>query len=254
MHFEVAPGMGNVDIFRRLQDLMIQIPPLLETFDTLAIADINKKAEETVLTRILHRCSSLHAQLLAWYEVLSEQIPGQLYSSSPSKAHSPADLFGTRIFPLAFEFPSLNIAQLLLLYWSTLIVLYRTMQDIDKREQKTRNETDDAEHPPRLLLQYSASDSDPTFTQHFNPSCPSTNHVALLAKKICQSFEYCYKSTNSTISVQYTVFPRWVVQEFYASRPEYDRQLAWCEEVHNMTAPGSRFDLGFTKFGNLNEV
>jgi hypothetical protein len=232
---------------------MIQIPPLLETFDTLLITDINKEAEESVLTRIIHRCSSLHTQLLAWYRVLNEQIPGQMYWSGPSKAHNPADLFGTRIFPLAFEFPSLNISQLLLLYWSTLIVLYRTMQDIDKREQRFRSEADDTEHSPSSLLQDSASDSDPTFTQHHSPNCPSTNHIAPLAGKICQSFGYCYKSTSGTLGVQYTLFPRWVVQEFYASRPEYYRQLAWCEEIHNMTTPGSRFDLGVTRIGNLNE-
>ena len=69
-------------------------------------------------------------------------MPLQLYSSIHPVAQTPADTSGTRIFPRAFQFPSLNIAQILLLYWSALIVLDRTMQDVDYIIAKTQVETE----------------------------------------------------------------------------------------------------------------
>lgn len=83
--------------------------------------------------------------------------------------------------------------------------------------------------------------------------CLSDDDVAALAKKICQSFEYCYKSTNGTLGVQSTIFPRWVATDFYASRNKYKRELEWCEGVENMTAPESRFDVRVAKFGDMAE-
>lgn len=99
----------------------------------------------------------------------------------------------------------------------------------------------------------SASESDLGFSQHSSHSIPSTVHIASLAGKICQFFEYCYKGTNGTFGIQSTVFPRWVATEFYASDPNYHCEWAWCEEVDNMTAPGSRFDLPVMKFRSLVE-
>jgi hypothetical protein len=84
-------------------------------------------------------------------------------------------------------------------------------------------------------------------------SFPSTDDIVALAKKICQSFEYCYKGNNGTLGVQSTVFPRWVATEFYASRQKYHRELMWCNEVKNMTAEGARFDVTVAKFGEITE-
>jgi hypothetical protein len=229
---------------------MIQIPPILETFDKLAIADLDTAIESIVLTRLFQRCTSLQAQLLTWCEVLREHVPGQLYSSHPSIAHNPADAPGSQTFPLAFHFPTLSIAQLLLLYWSTLIVLYRTMQDISVQLGQPHS----FPSPGKLSSSSSSPDQELCIDNNLdNHTCPSTDQITTLAKKICQSFEYCYKSTNGTLGAQSTIFPRWVATEFYASQPDYHRELAWCEQVENMTAPGSRFDVRVAKFGDMGE-
>lgn len=226
---------------------MAQVPPIEEAFDTLVMANANKAAERIMLTRLLQRCSALHAQLLTWCEYLREQVHGSLYRSVPSVAHSPADPLNGRIFPLAFHFPNLSIAQQLLLYWSTLIVLYRTIQDIDKRLRS--NKTEDVVVGSESRLTDNASRSD----LRSDHNCPSNATISALANKICQSFEYCYRSTNGTLGVQSTIIPRWVAHDFYASHPEYERELAWCDEVDNMTALDSRFDLQVMKFGNCSE-
>lgn len=226
---------------------MTQVLPILEAFDTLVMASANKAAKCIMLARLLQRCSALHAQLLAWCEHLREQVHGSLYWSASSVAHNPADPLNSRIFPLAFHFPNLSIAQLLLLYWSTLIVLFRTIQDIGTKLRS--NEIEDSALGPKSLLKDGASWNDPGFDHNY----PSNTTIAALANKICQSFEYCYHSTNGTLGLQSTIFTRWVAQDFYASQPDCHRELAWCEEVDNMTAPDSRFDLQVMKLGNCSE-
>jgi hypothetical protein len=235
------------DLFTRLLDLMTQVPPILEAFDALVMTNANKAAERTFLIRLLQQCTTLHAQLLAWCEDLREQIQGPLYWSVPSVARNPADAINDRIFPLAFHFPTLSIAQLLLLYWSTLIVLYRTTQDIDKRLRSNKTEASFTGSNSRPRRDVRGND------QRSDYNCPSNTTISPLANKICQSFEFCYHSSNGTLGVQSTVFPRWVAHKFYASDPEYGRKFAWCEEIHKMTAPDSRFDLKIMKLGNCAE-
>jgi hypothetical protein len=226
------------DLYCHLQDLKIQLPTIMERLDMLSVST-SKTAERPILIRLLQLCSSLNAQLLAWKEKLEKQGHNQLYWMVPSVANNPADdpIFG-RVFPVAFQFPSLRIAQLLLLYWSTLILLYRTIQDIQKRLKWQVSDDPAWEHS------FGLQDSD------WNEVCsdhrrPSHRRIALLANDICQSLEYCYHHTNGTHGPQLTVFPLWVVQNFYRSQLDKGRELAWCSELGNMTAPDSRFDLYF---------
>ena len=225
------------DLYCRILDLMIKIPSIMESLDRLAFST-HRATETTVLSRLLQICSGLHEQLTTWNKDLKKQVDGELYWIVPSLAHSPADdPIRGRIFPLAFNFPSLNIAQLLLLYWSTLIVLYQTIQGIQQRLIRCGKENTEME----LNLRYEdTADRDERWLDH---NCPSTSRVADLAKNICQSLEYCYRRKNGMLGLQSTVFPRWVAHEFYSSQPDCLRELIWCSEVGNMTAPDSRFDL-----------
>ena len=219
---------------------MIQLPSIMEALDMLVVSS-NKTAERPVLIRSLQRCSSLNRQLLAWKENLENQDHSQLYWMVPSAADSPADdpVLG-RVFPLAFQFPSLRIAQLLLLYWSMLILLYRTIQDIKKRLKRQVANGTVTQHSFGLQER----DRGEVCSEH---SCPSNDLIVLLANNICQSLEYCYRTTNGTHGPQLTSFPLWVAQNFYESQSDRGRELAWCSELGNTTAPNSRFDLYFIK-------
>jgi hypothetical protein len=228
------------DLYCHLLDLMIQLPSIMEELDMLAMS-INKAAERPALIRLLQLCSSLNGQLLAWNKKLENQVQGQLYWMVPSVASSPADdpILG-RVFPLVFQFPSLRTAQLLLLYWSLLVLLFRTIQDIQKRlNMQATSET---------ALQTNFA---PTYTDRRElcneQICPSNDQIAVLANNISQSFEYCYRTKHGTLGLQTTVFPLWVVRNFYESQSDRSRELVWCSELGNMSAPDSRFDLHVMK-------
>lgn len=214
---------------------MTQLPAIMELLD--------KTAERPGLVQLLESCLSLNEQLLAWNEKLSHQVHGQLYWIVPSVACSPVDdpVLG-RIFPLAFQFPNLGIAQLLLMYWSMLVLLYRTIQDIQKRLKKQL--TGDTS------IQQSSGHQDRYRSELFSDhSDPSNEQISLLANNISQSFEYCYHTKSGTHGLQSTIFPRWVAQSFYESQPDKGQELAWCSELGNMTAPDSQFHLFVMKLG-----
>ena len=224
-----------------LMDLMIQLPSIMEALDALPVGT-NKTAERPILIQLLQLCSSLNGQLLAWSEQLKTKVCGQLYWTVPSIANNPADEpnLGS-IFPLAFQFPSLKIAQLLLLYWSTLILLFRTTQDIQKRLKNQVTSDIATPHP------FSLQDTDRSILCQDN-NYPPDDRIALLANNISQSLEYCYHSKNGTLGPQSTIFAVWVAESFYKSQSDKSRELAWCSELGNMTAPDSRFDLYIMKF------
>lgn len=211
--------LENYDLYVHLQDLMIQLPFIMESFDTL-IRSITRIPERPVLIQLGQLCSRLSAKLHTWNEKLKEQVPGQLYWMTPSVAHSPAyhPILGS-VFPLALQFPNLRIAQLLLLYWSILIMLYRTVQDIENRiGRQIANDT----KTHHSFDPYAGYKIEPYYGQR----PPSNEIIALLANNISQSLEYCYRTTNGTHGPQLASFPLWVAYSFYKSQPERNMELA----------------------------
>jgi hypothetical protein len=229
---------------------MIQLPSIMEVLDRLAMST-TKTDERRILIRLLQLCASLDEQLLAWHEKLKTQIQGKVYWTVPSVADNPADDPALeRVFPLAFRFPSLRIAHLLLFYWSMLILLYRTIQDIQKRLKRLKMQLTRA---TTMRYNFDVQDRDRSELR-VEHNFPSDDRIALLANNISQSLEYCYRTKNGTLGPQVSIFPLLVAQSFYKSQPDRDRQLAWCSELGNMTAPDSRFDLYVIKFSEDGEA
>jgi hypothetical protein len=199
--------------------------------------DTSKTVERPGLIGLLQLCSSIDGLLLAWNKDLKKHDRSPLYWAVPSVAESPADdpVLG-RVFPLAFHFPSLKIAQLLLLYWSMLILLYCTIQDIQERFTKHVTGGSTTQHSFGLQ----GGDRSEVYS---GPSCPSKELITHLANNIVQSLEYCYRTKNGTLGHQITIFPLWVARSFYESQSDRSRELAWCSALGNTTAPDARFDL-----------
>jgi hypothetical protein len=252
----------NPEMFGYLQDLMIQLPPIMEVFDSRPTASNSgaiNTANRPFLTRMLQSCSHLNADLLSWYKHLRTQISGMLYWTVPCMTQSPADnaVYGP-VFPLAFEFANLSVAQLLLLYWSTLILLHRVMKEVLQELEQHAIEQSMTQDNFGNLETIDSNES--RFNHKFAKAqlpCPdsssrpypSNNDIALLAKNICQSMEYCYLTKSGTLGLQSTIFPLWVAQEFYASQPDRGREMSWCSEVHNMTRTDSRYGVKVMRFG-----
>jgi hypothetical protein len=235
-----ADKSENHGLYCHLQDLMTQLPVIMELLD--------KTSERPGLIRLLQSCSKLNEQLLAWNEKLTHQVHGQLYWIVPSITDSPTDdpILGS-IFPLVFRFPNLGIAQLHLMYWSMLILLYCTIQDIQNRlKRQEASDTSFQQGTRQRDRDRSELSSD--------YSHPSNEQISLLADNVSRSFEYCYRTKSGTHGLQSTIFPRWVAQSFYESQPNKGREVAWCSGLGSMTAPDSRFDLYVMKIGEEGSV
>ena len=242
---------------------MIKVPYIMEALDILSNKTSSNKdaAKRDALDGLLQACFHINRQLLTWHQRLRYEFNGELFKVVPAVAHNPADddIHG-QVFPLAFEFPMLSVAQLVVLYWTTTLLLYRTIKDIQKLLERY-----DGGAVPKM------PDQDPTAALKL--SCPAevclsreTSHgglpvselpspsygesMSLLAANICQSVEYCYRSSNGTLGIQSTIFTIWAAESFYASQPALTRERKWCSEIGNMMAPNSRFDMTVMKFKN----
>lgn len=227
---------------------MIKLPPIMEAFDSLDASQpshTNKSTTRQSLIAMLQTCSNLNAALLSWFEDMKTKFPVELYWSVPAAAHNPADdTPHGKVFPIAFEFAKLSVAQLILLHWSTLLLLYRLILDIHQKLE------------PHAIEETTTEQRYGTFWASLPHQYPaiSKDTIAKISQNICQSIEHCYNRKNGTLGVQSTVFPLWFVEDWYASQPDRWRELAWCEGVGGMTAKDSRFDLRVTRFRKgLNE-
>lgn len=250
-------------LFDGLQGLMIKVPYIMEALDIIqapSITRTNDTANRLDLLDLLRSCFQINAQLLTWYRVLQFQVNGELYTVAPAVAQNPADdrILG-RVFSFAIHFQSLSLAQLILLYWSTMILLYRIIGDIQKllreyysitAQNKSKKDVFPKSAMGQAAEEWSYHGPHSGGLPHLAQSpllYPLLESTARFAANICQSVEYCYRSENGTLGLQSTVFPIWAAKDFYASQPSLHREFQWCSEIGNMRAPDSRFDLKVMK-------
>jgi hypothetical protein len=241
-------------LFDTLQDLMIRIPYIVEALDTirgLSTTNADNTESRRALFDLLQSCLQISTQLLAWRKGLQLQVTGELYTVVPAVAHNPVDdeICG-QVFPLAIHFKTLSVAQLVLLYWSTMIILYRTIVDIQIVLGEHYGVTKETLPRPEALSLDTATNRGIRCPNRSSLRGPLYENIVCFAANICQSIEYCYSSENGTLGLQSTVFPIWAAQDFYASQPALHRQFQWCSEIGNMIAPNSRFDLKVMKLKN----
>jgi hypothetical protein len=244
---------------------MIKVPYIMEAFDILTHKNtsFNDIAKRKDLIHLIRSCYHVNAQLLTWHQKLRYELNGEFYTFVPAVAQNPTDdEIRGRVFPFAIQFPTLSAAQLMLLYWSTMLLLYRTIGDIQKLLEvhkdgampKTPGQDPPAAqkslpHPAEISVYREITSGElPLAKCPLYSSLPES--MGLFAANICQSVEYCYHSKNGSLGLQSTVFPIWAAQEFYASQPALSREWQWCSEIGNMTAPDSRFDLKVMKLNS----
>jgi hypothetical protein len=244
---------------------MIKVPYIMEAFDILSRetkkSNVGTKLRNA-LVYLLRSCFQINTRLLVWHKSLRHEVSGELYTVLPSIARNPADdEIRGRVFPLAIQFPTLSVAQLMLLYWSTMLLLYRIIGDIQKvlqdynqhASQDTPSSGSGRLLPPAEARGYHGCASEELSVENLPLYYALPESMRQFAASICQSVEYCYQSKNGTLGLQSTVFPIWAAQDFYASQSAMYREWQWCSEIENMTAPDSRFDLKVMKLQKLIE-
>jgi hypothetical protein len=236
----ISPRQTLYDPYIDLSEIIVDLPSILEHADRLRDVSSFSNTPATA-SRLYESAWSLCNKFHDWHHELLSEIPGLVYWPVPSSVPNPADgIAQGRVFPLSLQFESLHIAQLMLIYWSALALLYSAMYKVYSILQSPRYFSGVIEIPiasENMEISNCALDSCPSSisaqaTAKWDMATPpSIEEMIRLAKCICQSVEYCYNIDRGTLGPQSTVFSLWAAKQAFLSQPGYERELAWCSEI-----------------------
>ena len=105
-------------------DCVWKVPAILQRSDVV-FAETDAAARADGLRESTARCLEVDARLHALYDDFDKSISGPLYWPQLSGVDGPAeDAALGKIFPVSFFFPAFPVAQALIVYWLSLMVLH----------------------------------------------------------------------------------------------------------------------------------
>ncbi|KAE9375085.1 hypothetical protein N431DRAFT_502071 [Stipitochalara longipes BDJ] len=164
---------------------------------------------------ILKSCWKVDVKLSSFFKRLDKSTTAPLYWSELSTGFN-ADIKASEagcIFPVAFQFTDLCLAQICLSYWATCSILWSGMGFLYR------------------LLTSPLTHSEPQL--HFNandlPQLGNRLDLPALAKNICQSIEFCSQLGSAGTWQTIAIFPLSVAIETLKVDPECRRELEWVQ-------------------------
>lgn len=236
--------------------MVADVPALLEQAVSLTWID----AEGTLLERSSAVTKSLLAMaksLRIWHDEFLEASPTPQYWLAPSRVASPANTDNAeRLFPLCFEFQSLDSAVPIVMCWAVLAQLYshviqicdlvqsRLDRHIDVEGLLSRGETTAAS---------SEQTSEPSAIDIDHPAIDAQIEGGKMARSVCQSLEYFHRVEMGTYGSHATTYPCWSSRQYFRLHPGYKRELSWVQNVHQMEGDGLRWGLSMMTFADIHE-
>ncbi|KAF1832296.1 hypothetical protein BDW02DRAFT_571215 [Decorospora gaudefroyi] len=220
MNIDYAPeSLGG------LLDVISPVPKLLEESDN-AIESGTKDPD------LLRSLVDIFKRIEAWQYAYKLSLPGQPYWATPARLHNPSDDSYTNcLFPFALDFENMDVAinytfsaAVMLQILSAALLLGRQTCDAASRHE---------------ACQYASQEQD--FGTHREQcSLPSIqNEADRLARFLCQSVEYCFRSEMGTLGAQITCLPLWAMGNYFR-QAGLQRELQWCKKIKDMKGPSMR--------------
>lgn len=238
----------------QVYQMVADVPAILEQAVFLTRVD----AEGTLLERSSAVTKSLLAMaksLRIWHDEFCEASPTPQYWLIPSQVASPANTDNAeRLFPLCFEFQSLDAAVPIVMCWAVLAQLYshviqicdlvqlRLDRHIDAEDLLSRREITAAS--PGLTSEQRAVDND-------QPAIDIHKEGGKMARSVCQSLEYFHWVEMGTYGSHATTYPCWSSRQYFRLHPGYEKELSWVQNVHQMKGDGMRWGLSMMTFADI---
>ncbi|KAH8659327.1 hypothetical protein BGZ60DRAFT_415048 [Tricladium varicosporioides] len=192
------------------------------------------------LQRMINESWALDAQLYAFFLKLEKETLGPIYWSEPSKAQ--VACIGTEntenVFPDVFAFSDLRTAQTCMLYWATLSILWSGMGYLYGFVTGLQQHA--ASIPSSSPSTPSSDSQTPPPSLPF-PQLPPLTHrtnVAVLAKNICRSFEFCIQDDFKGAGLGQVVLPMKVAIETLNDAGGCEKELRWAKKAMDLLAGG----------------
>ncbi|KAF5690414.1 hypothetical protein FCIRC_867 [Fusarium circinatum] len=219
--------------FGAMLDMSINIPSVMAEAHTLALS--NEKDREKVL-RYVNLLTEKFRLLEDWRALVHRKIAARnqtpLFWTVPSRASNPADDgYPDKLFPFALIFSSVEAASPWILGSSIMLDIVETILLL--REKLGGSDTSSS--PGESLNGYKEK------------SPPNQADADRIARMLCQSIEYCYRSENGTFGPQITCNAQTTLLGYFAGRG-MKRELEWCRAIKYMKGPGTSFGIDLMQF------
>ena len=171
---------------------------------------------------LLEECQKLQSKMVAWLEGLNIEIPPPHHWPAFATLRNPVDdLENRRIFPVAFRFPNLFIAKIMLDYWvlsiilnSTTYRLYLTLKGEGRlRPGQPAHPADDWNAKAAAIIINERVISPAELVQ-------SPRVIKAFADNIAQSMEYCLSKEMGVIGSQWALFALRAALQTYRYFPD----------------------------------
>jgi hypothetical protein len=220
-----------------ISDVVLGMPAVFRQFDS-----IFREQDQIIVERRLHeivaKCLKLDSALRRLHENFGKTTTGPLYWPELSTIESPVDdIASGKVFPVSFHFPSFFVAQVLSVYWSSMMAIHHMLMFAFNRL--------DVIKPPTPLS--STSDSSQSGTpssgsthkpgQTEPRSCKHRTTWETMAKNICQSVEFFCQDSMGWAGPVSVLMPLRGCKGCFQGTPEaWDREIRWIahrtEEIH----------------------
>ena len=222
------------DSFHELIDVAWEVPVVLEESDIL-IASRNAvpvQSRAMVFEASLAALEKLHDRHQRYRAAKAKP----LYWAVPSRVDNPADdPYKRKLYPFALQFESLETASRVVVWWAILLQVLCSMIDLYQHffGNSVLSSTSDQAQSESL------AGPEPLLNSRFPTISSVKKEADKLAHLLCQSIEYCHQIANGTFGYQSTNYAEWVLKSYF-QQFHYERELAWCLNIKNMSGPGFR--------------
>lgn len=196
---------------------------------------------------ILKRCWKVDEELRQFFDEL-EKSHGPLFWPEPSKEESPADdAQSGKVFPVAFHFSNPRMANICMLYWASLIILwsglsyvYKLLATMEVDEKTPTSFTSCCESTSSCMSGHDAvcmckdkAQKSPITMSNMENLLPLKDQedVVSLSRNICQSVEYCLNTEVQGLGPGFVYLSLKVAIETFIEYPGCSRELLWAESA-----------------------
>ena len=167
-----------------------------------------------------------------------ENLDRPPYWAMPSTAHFPADeSYQGKLFPFALHFQTVETSVHMVLYWAILLQVHCNIMTLHRYFSNLAPSTK-SQYPTQPLLPSSEGATLASISEE----------AEKLARYLCQSIEYCYKSANGTVGPQLTCYAQWILKQYFRQQG-CERELAWCVNIKGIRGAGFHSGLELMCFG-----
>ncbi|RBQ98839.1 hypothetical protein FVER53590_10694 [Fusarium verticillioides] len=222
------------DSFGALLDMTIDIPSVMAEAYTFASSD---KADGEELSRYIDLLTEKFYLLQNWRALVHRNIAARnqtpLFWSVPSRASNPADEgYPDKLFPFALMFSSVEGASPWILCSSIMLDIIETILLLRAKAASPGVSVSPGECPDDGSI---------------HKGSPTQADADYIARMMCQSIEYCYRSENGTFGPQITCNAQTTMLGYFAGRG-MKRELEWCRAIKYMKGPGTSFGIDLMQF------